>query len=108
MEVDLAVRIDHSVLKKAAPKSVPTEVTRTSFEVSICPRSGERSPSKEAVKGSAVDIHMKFVAGDPPEGVARVMDYFINALVPKAVETGQPQSSTDANDADDSTLDKQS
>lgn len=96
MTVQMAVRIDHSVCKKAAPRGVETDLTRTSFEVSFAPRSGERGVHKKAAsQGSAVDITMKFIADDPPEGVARVMEYFTNSLVPKALETDEPQSSGD-------------
>lgn len=96
MSVDLAVRIDHSVRKRAMPKGTPTDITRTSFEVSFSPRAGERGPHKRAAsQGSSVDINMKFVAGDPPEGVARVMEYYTNALVPRALDSGEDQSSAD-------------
>jgi hypothetical protein len=92
MTVDMAVRIDQSVRKKAAPEEEETDITRTSFEVSFAPRASERGSSRSASEGSAIDIHMKFVAGDPPEGVARVMEYYTNMLVPRAIETGETQS----------------
>lgn len=96
MTVDLAVRIDHSVRKRAMPRGAPGDITRTSFEVSFSPRAGERGPHKRgASQGSSVDISMKFVADDPPEGVARVMEYYTNALVPRALDTGETQSSAD-------------
>lgn len=93
MNVDMAVRIDNSTRKKAAPRDVETQLTRTSFEVSFAPRAQERAPQKTA--GSAIDVSMKFVAGDPPEGVARVMEYFTHALVPRVLETGEAASSVD-------------
>lgn len=96
MTVDLAVQINHSVRKRAMPQGVPTDITRTSFEVSFSPRSGERGPQKKgASHGSSVDICMKFVAGDPPEGVSRVMEYYTNALVPRLLDSGEAQSSAD-------------
>lgn len=96
MTVDLAVQINHSVRKRAMPQGVPTDITRTSFEVSFSPRAAERGPQKKgASHGSSVDICMKFVAGDPPEGVSRVMDYYTNALVPKLLDSGEAQSSAD-------------
>ncbi|HUU59967.1 MAG TPA: DUF2589 domain-containing protein [Phycisphaerae bacterium] len=95
MTVEMAVRIDNSVRKKAAARDVETHLTRTSFEVSFAPRAGDRAPQKVSGGGSAVDVSMKFVAGDTPEGVARVMEYFTHALVPKVIATGKPVSSTD-------------
>ena len=94
MTVELAVRIDHSVRKRAMPKGVETDITRTSFEVSFAPRAQERE-GKRSSAGSSVDISMKFVSGDPPEGVSRVMEYYTNSLVPKLLDSGDPQSSTD-------------
>lgn len=96
MTVEMSVEVNHSVCKKAAPRDVPTEITRTSFEVSFTPRAQDRGANKKAAShGSAIDISMKFVADDPPEGVSRLMEFFTNSLVPKALETGEVQSSTD-------------
>ena len=95
MTVDMGVRIDNSVRKKAGPRDVTTDLTRTSFEVSFSPRAQDRAPQKTGGGGSAIDVSMKFVAGDVPEGVARVMEYFTHALVPKVLETGEPVSSAD-------------
>lgn len=77
MEVRMTVRIDQAKVKPHAHKGEPTHVTRTSFECSFAPRAREDGRSS-----NAVDITMKFVSGDPPEGVARVIEQYANSALP--------------------------
>jgi len=83
-EVEMSVRIDATAVKSAAPTDEETEHTRTSFAVSLGPRSHDRPPSEGGTKGgaSSIDIKMKFVAGDPPEGIARIIEAFANTMIP--------------------------
>lgn len=77
MTVRMSIRIDDTKVKRADADDASDHLTRTSFQVSFAggPRSRELN---------SVDITMRFVAGDPPEGVARIMEQFANgALVRK-------------------------
>ena len=82
LTVDMSVRIDQAQVKSAAPEGEETHLTRASFQCSFAPHRGT-SESKEM---NSIDITMKFFAGDPPEGVARLMEYYVNALTPKKTE----------------------
>jgi hypothetical protein len=83
-EVEMAVRIDSTAIKSAAPTDEDVAQTRTSFAVSFTPRSHDRKPSQESSDGgsSAIDIKMHFKAGDPPEGVARIIEAYANTIIP--------------------------
>jgi hypothetical protein len=77
MEVRMVVRIDKTEVKPGHPAG-DAEVTRCSFMVSLA--SGDQS-----VKGSnEIDLVMKFKRGDPPEGVARIIEHFVNSITPTA------------------------
>jgi hypothetical protein len=83
MYVEMEVRIDKCSLKEAHPDE--KELTRTSFECSFAPRKGS-----ETSEQNVIEISMKFKAGDPPEGVARLMEYYANAAVPKPPDKAGP------------------
>jgi hypothetical protein len=77
MVVRMSVRIDETKVKRADSEDASDHLTRTSFQVSFA--GGVRGREQ-----NSVDITMRFVAGDPPEGVAQVMEQFANtALVRK-------------------------
>ena len=90
MEIEMAVRIDQA--QKVAHKTAKQEDTthmRTSFHCSFAPvKKGEdRSMNSVMVK-------MIFKAGDPPEAVARLIEEFTNATMPRQGDA--PTSSTPA------------
>jgi hypothetical protein len=77
MEVRMTVRIDQATVKPHAKHGEHSSLTRTSFECSFAP-----SAKGDARSSNAVDIVMKFVSGDPPEGVARVIEAYANSALP--------------------------
>lgn len=81
LTVEMSVRIDQSTVRSAAPEGEESHITRTSFQCSFAPHRGD---SNEEM--NSVDITMKFASGDPPEGVARLMEYYVNALTPTKTE----------------------
>ena len=80
VEMDLAVRIDDSVLlsKKMGKESFEEEsiksVSRESFEVSFA----STADSMKDRTANIVNIKLKFEEIDNPEGVSRIMDEFKN------------------------------
>ncbi len=86
MEVRMTVRIDQAKVKPHAAHGQHTSVTRTSFECSFAP-----SVKDGGRHSNVVDITMKFVAGDPPEGVARVIEQYANTALPSRREPPAPQ-----------------
>jgi hypothetical protein len=76
MTVRMSVKVDEIKVKPADVEDASDHLTRTSFQVSITGGSGARSQN-------AVDLTMRFVKGDPPEGVARIMERFANQVLAK-------------------------
>lgn len=77
MEVRMTVRIDQATVKPHAKHGEHSSLTRTSFECSFAP-----SAKGDHRSSNAVDIVMKFISGDPPEGVARVIEAYANSALP--------------------------
>jgi hypothetical protein len=80
--VDMSVRIDETQVKSEKDREDKPPTVRTSFMVSFAQDRGKESPRR----GNVIDITMKFKAGDPPEGVSRIIDGFINRIVQKKIE----------------------
>jgi len=74
MTVRMSVRVDETKVKRAEAEDSSDHLTRTSFQVSI--RGGPPGRSQ-----NAIDLTMRFVKGDPPEGVARIMEQFANQVL---------------------------
>jgi hypothetical protein len=83
MIIEMSVKIDHSDLKSAHPDK--ETLTRASFQCSFAHRRGDTDLEQDVI-----EISMKFVAGDPPEGVAKLMEYYTNTALPKLPKKGQP------------------
>lgn len=100
LTIEMAVEIDQTTVKKVPTPAKDIDLDRTSFAVSFA--SGKRTSAGQTTGGEAstrednvIDVMMKFKRGDPPEGVARVLDEFYKAVVtqPREVpEKGQKQS----------------
>jgi hypothetical protein len=75
MEVRMVVRIDKTEVKHGHPHGDP-DVTRCSFQVSLAAgKAGDKSSNE-------IDLLMKFKRGDPPEGVSRIIEHFVNSITP--------------------------
>lgn len=75
MEVRMCVRIDKTEVKPGHPAG-DQDVTRSSFHVSLATGDQKEKGSNE------IDLVMKFKRGDVPEGVARIMENFVNSITP--------------------------
>jgi Protein of unknown function (DUF2589) len=82
MTVRMSVRVDETKVKPADVEDASDHLTRTSFQVSFA----GGPPGREQ---NCIDITMRFVTGDPPEGVARVMEQYANAVL--ARKTAPPR-----------------
>ena len=89
MKVQMAVRIDKTDVKQATKDGALDHVTRTSFHVSFSPRKGSEERNQ-----NVMDVEMEFAAGDEPEGVARVIEEYINSVVPKTAGSPPTPGST--------------
>lgn len=90
MKVQMSVHVDKTEAKSAIHTHVKSGATRTSFNVSFAPGKGTGSGGPLAKDSSRIDIEMTFVAGDSPEGVARVIEQYANTLLPKKGEGPAP------------------
>lgn len=87
VEIEMSVRVDSCEGKSANPDGEPVDATRTSFQCSFTAAKAQSGENHQNV----IDIMMKFKHGDPPEGVARIVEYYANAAIPKK---GQPPGPT--------------
>lgn len=76
MEVRMAVRIDRAECKSADHEKAH-DMTRSSFQVSLS------SEPKDDKSSNVIDLVMKFRRGDPPEGVARIIEEFTRSITPR-------------------------
>lgn len=79
MKVCMSVRIEETNSKQATIDEDQTDIDRLSLKVSVSPRTKEGQRRSSDV----TDIDMEFTAGDPPEGVMRLIDAYTNLLDPK-------------------------
>jgi len=75
MVVHLAVKIDEATIKEATDRADNSMATRSAFSVSLSPK--ESTDSSDVTR-----IEMVFVAGDPPEGISRIIEEYSNQIKP--------------------------
>lgn len=83
MYIEMSVKIDHADLKTAHPDN--EALSRSSFQCSFAHKHGD-----SALDQDVIEISMKFVAGDLPEGVAKLMEYYTNTAIPQKSKPGLP------------------
>ena len=81
MKVAMSVRMEEADIKDATHEFDNCEVTRASFMVQLSPRS-ESSSQSGGRASDIIDIEMEFTAIDPPEGIMKVIDEYINLIAP--------------------------
>lgn len=88
MIVEMSVEIIDTASKKVGAKAADTNVDRTSFTVSFSfgKRTDGKTEGETEQRNNTINIVMKFKRGDPPEGVARVLDEFYKAVVTSRTE----------------------
>lgn len=82
MEIEMAMRINKNVLKKASKKedAHKDDTTRSSFEVDFT----SMSETNGGGKSNAIRVKMKFKSAVPPEGMSRIIEEYRNTIVKKA------------------------
>ena len=83
MKVSLSVRIEETKVKQATIDEDGSGTDRLAFEVKISPRSKD----KKGRASDITDIEMVFTAGDPPEGIMRLLDSFAGMVDPKDISS---------------------
>jgi hypothetical protein len=78
IEVRMSIRVDKTEMKPAHPDGT-ADLTRSSFQVSLCGTGNGGSGGKES---NVIDLVMKFKRGHPPEGVSRIMEEFVRSIQP--------------------------
>lgn len=81
MKVSLSVRIEEAELKQATIDEDGSGTDRLALKVKISPRSKEQQGRASDI----TDIEMEFRAGDPPEGIMRLIDSFTNLVDTKEI-----------------------
>jgi hypothetical protein len=87
MRVEMSVKIDGTEAKKATSGLDNATEERDGFQVSITTGkriNGERRDPDE------VEIVMEFRAGDPPEGIMRIIDEYTNLIAPAEIASEPP------------------
>ncbi len=79
MKVNMSVKIEEIESKQATIDEDKIDVDRLSFKVTVSPRTKDGARRASDV----TDIEMEFTAGDPPEGVMRLIETYTNLLDPK-------------------------
>lgn len=78
MQVRLTVKMEDAKALYATSKADNSQATRSSFTVSLSPKSDGR----ECRHSDTVDITLDFVASPPPEAVMRIIDQYANQIQP--------------------------
>ena len=84
MKVHMSVKITEAEAKLATSEYDNSEAERSSFTVSLSPRSKEGTRRRSDV----VDIEMEFSAIEPPEGIMRLIEQYTNRVLPIPSEEG--------------------
>jgi hypothetical protein len=79
MKVSMSVRMEESDIKRATHEFDNSDATRASFKVQLSPRSESTTQGRAS---DIIDIDMEFLAIDPPEGIMKVIDEFVNLIAP--------------------------
>ena len=81
MKVHMSVQISETKAKLATDLADDSSATRTSFNVVLSPKTNILGR-----KSNITDIEMIFKAGDPPEGVMRIIEEYSNMIRPVKTE----------------------
>jgi hypothetical protein len=81
MKVHMSVQISEAKAKLATDLADDSSATRTSFNVVLSPKTNILGR-----KSDVTDIEMIFKAGEPPEGVMRIIEEYSNMIKPAKTE----------------------
>jgi len=79
MVVDMTVRMENAEIKKCTDEVDNSEAMRSSFVVTMAPRSDAKSGRRDT---TTMDVRMEFKAAEPPEGIMRLIENFTNHVRP--------------------------
>ncbi|MDC7223759.1 MAG: DUF2589 domain-containing protein [Spirochaetales bacterium] len=85
MEVRLSVKIEEAKTKKATIDADGSDADRLSMGVSLSPVAKE----SESRNKDLTDITLTFVAGEPPEGLSRIIENYTNLIEPISFNKSQ-------------------
>ncbi|CAN2040125.1 DUF2589 domain-containing protein [Candidatus Magnetomoraceae bacterium gMMP-15] len=94
MRVEMSIRMDEVERKKATSGLDNSEATRSSFKVTLSPKS--KSYSDGLRSSDIVDVEMEFNACPPPEGIMRIIDQYANMIQPIPEKNKKPDNVTNA------------
>jgi hypothetical protein len=79
MKVEMAVKIKQTNVKHIYKDDIKEEsdVSRSCFDVTFCSKNNDVTK-----RGDTIKLSMEFVAGNLPEGIARVMEHINNQIQP--------------------------
>lgn len=78
VQVDMSVKLEKAQVKDATSLADNSRAERSSFKVSIAPKTGNSARRDSRV----TDVSMVFEAGDPPEGIMRIIEQYANNIQP--------------------------
>ncbi len=79
MKVAMSVRMEEADVKQATHDFDNSDATRASFRVQLSPRSDSAAQGRSS---DIIDIEMEFTAIDPPEGIMKLIDEYVNLISP--------------------------
>ncbi|KKK66923.1 hypothetical protein LCGC14_2959210, partial [marine sediment metagenome] len=79
MRVEMSVRITETALKDATDEVDNSGATRASMKVQLAPKHRDNFGKR---RDDITEIEMIFTAGDPPEGIMRIIDDYTNMIKP--------------------------
>jgi hypothetical protein len=82
MKVAMSVRMEEADVKQATHDLDNSYATRAAFKVQMSPRSDSKTQGRPS---DIIDIEMEFTAVDPPEGIMKVIDEYVNMISPYEV-----------------------
>jgi hypothetical protein len=85
MHVQMSIKVTEAEVKAATSEYDNSEAERTSFTVSLSPKSQGETRRRSDV----VDIEMQFSAVDPPEGIMRLIEQYTNRIQPVPSPEGE-------------------
>ncbi len=93
MRVEMSVRITETTLKEATDQVDNSNATRSSMKVQLAPKHKDNFGKR---RDDLTEIEMIFTAGDPPEGIMRIIDDYTNLIKPLSDKEapGEPASAT--------------
>jgi len=86
MKVAMSVRMEEADVKEATHDFDNSDATRASFKVQLSPRSESTNTTGHRAS-DIIDLEMEFTAVEPPEGIMKIIDEYVNLIAPFELKT---------------------